>query len=282
MASSAALQELVKACKDAALLHLQSLLKLESTPFTQNSHYLSEKTAKTLARFKDARSGKDVMMDEIRRFKARKQTGAPSKRRQDATSASANPFNFSTVNSFAGFSGTWSSSTAARQTLTSPTTSAQKTPQSAFSQPSLSKPNIAQGEASVPSSSSAAQWGALLSNSAAAVRPVASSLASTVHPQVASAAPSLAEEEAAAEREMLETEALAILTKLGYTGLKVEDLGKLNPPDEFEEELQVMAEVRAYFHVAYKVSRPRVSSRVVIIAEWFSASADHRLRPLVH
>ena len=46
---SAAIQELVKACKDAALIHLQSLLKLESTPFTQNGHYLSEKTAKRAA-----------------------------------------------------------------------------------------------------------------------------------------------------------------------------------------------------------------------------------------
>ena len=48
-------------------------------------------------------------------------------------------------------------------------------------------------------------------------------------------------------------EALAALARLGFT-VKEEDLGKLNPPDEFQEELEVMAEVRAYFKVAYKVS----------------------------
>lgn len=48
-------------------------------------------------------------------------------------------------------------------------------------------------------------------------------------------------------------EVLAGLARLGFTGLKPEDLGKLNPVDDYEEEIQVMAEVRAYFKVAYKV-----------------------------
>ena len=48
-------------------------------------------------------------------------------------------------------------------------------------------------------------------------------------------------------------ETLANLAKLGYAGLTEVDLGKLNPPDLYEEELEVMAEVRAYFQVAYKV-----------------------------
>lgn len=46
---------------------------------------------------------------------------------------------------------------------------------------------------------------------------------------------------------------LAGLAELGYTGLTKDDLGKLNPPDEYETELKVMAEVRGYFQVAYKV-----------------------------
>ncbi|OSD00790.1 hypothetical protein PYCCODRAFT_1393152 [Trametes coccinea BRFM310] len=45
--------------------------------------------------------------------------------------------------------------------------------------------------------------------------------------------------------------ALAELVKLGYQ-VSEEDLGKLNKPDEYEEELEVMAEVRAYFQVSYK------------------------------
>ncbi len=48
-------------------------------------------------------------------------------------------------------------------------------------------------------------------------------------------------------------EALAALAKLGLN-VTAEDLGKLNPPDEYEDELALMAEVRAYFDVSYKVS----------------------------
>ena len=49
------------------------------------------------------------------------------------------------------------------------------------------------------------------------------------------------------------SEALSSLAKLGLS-VNEEDLGKLNPSDEFEEELELMAEVLAYFQVAYKVS----------------------------
>lgn len=44
-----------------------------------------------------------------------------------------------------------------------------------------------------------------------------------------------------------------MLADIGHTGLNAEDLGKLNPPDEYETELRVMAEVRGYFQVSYKV-----------------------------
>ncbi|KAH7883417.1 P-loop containing nucleoside triphosphate hydrolase protein, partial [Phlebopus sp. FC_14] len=47
--------------------------------------------------------------------------------------------------------------------------------------------------------------------------------------------------------------ALRALAQLGYGGLSVNDLARLLPPDaRFEQELIVMADVRAYFHVAYK------------------------------
>ena len=49
-------------------------------------------------------------------------------------------------------------------------------------------------------------------------------------------------------------EILASLASIGYTGLTEDDLGKLNPVDEYETELHVMAEVRGYFQVSYKVS----------------------------
>ncbi|KAF8833902.1 hypothetical protein BDN67DRAFT_1006232 [Paxillus ammoniavirescens] len=48
--------------------------------------------------------------------------------------------------------------------------------------------------------------------------------------------------------------ALHYLAQAGYSGLTADDLNRLRPynPDDFEDELIVMADVRAYFHVAYK------------------------------
>ncbi|KAG1742200.1 P-loop containing nucleoside triphosphate hydrolase protein [Suillus lakei] len=52
--------------------------------------------------------------------------------------------------------------------------------------------------------------------------------------------------------EMPEAKALRALAEAGYAGLRGSDLARLLPPDSFEEELVVMADVRAYYHVAYK------------------------------
>lgn len=56
--------------------------------------------------------------------------------------------------------------------------------------------------------------------------------------------------------------ALAALRELGYKDLVESDLDRLIPPDEYEEELVVMADVRAYFQVAYKVRAPIVYHNV--------------------
>ena len=56
------------------------------------------------------------------------------------------------------------------------------------------------------------------------------------------------------ESEMPQAKALRALAEAGYPNLRVSDLSRLLPPDSFEEELVVMADVRAYYHVAYKVS----------------------------
>lgn len=51
-----------------------------------------------------------------------------------------------------------------------------------------------------------------------------------------------------------ETQALHYLAQAGYGGLTVDDLARLYPRDhQFEDELVVMADVRAYFTLAYKV-----------------------------
>lgn len=51
----------------------------------------------------------------------------------------------------------------------------------------------------------------------------------------------------------LEQQALSALAAIGYH-VSPADLGKLVPPDVYEKEMDVMAEVRAYFQVAYKVT----------------------------
>ncbi|KAG2335317.1 hypothetical protein BDR05DRAFT_942653 [Suillus weaverae] len=51
-----------------------------------------------------------------------------------------------------------------------------------------------------------------------------------------------------------EAKALRALAEAGYANLTTSALARLLPPDTFQEELIVMADVRAYFHVAYKVS----------------------------
>jgi hypothetical protein len=48
--------------------------------------------------------------------------------------------------------------------------------------------------------------------------------------------------------------AFAELAKLAFEGLRTEDLAKLRPVDDYEEELIVMAETRAFWQLAYKVS----------------------------
>jgi len=47
--------------------------------------------------------------------------------------------------------------------------------------------------------------------------------------------------------------ALRSLAEAGYKNLRVSDLARLLPPDS-EEELIVMADVRAFYQVSYKVS----------------------------
>ena len=49
------------------------------------------------------------------------------------------------------------------------------------------------------------------------------------------------------------TRALEALEELGYKDLKASDLARLAQYDSFDKEINVMAEVRAYFQVAYKV-----------------------------
>jgi hypothetical protein len=51
----------------------------------------------------------------------------------------------------------------------------------------------------------------------------------------------------------VEKELLSVLAKAGRSGLQAHDLARLDEPDKFETEMVVMAEVRGYFQIAYKV-----------------------------
>lgn len=51
-----------------------------------------------------------------------------------------------------------------------------------------------------------------------------------------------------------ERRVLTDLASLGYNGLNIPDLVRLHPADQYGQELQLMADVRGYFQVAYKVS----------------------------
>ena len=64
--------------------------------------------------------------------------------------------------------------------------------------------------------------------------------------------------------------ALAMLVEIGYSGITEDDLGRLNPTDEFETELLVMAQIRGYFQVAYKVCYSRLTRTTQLTnSSWF-------------
>lgn len=88
-------------------------------------------------------------------------------------------------------------------------------------------------------------------NGSSSTTPTPSS--STTPTPVASAGQSQSPAPLSGEKEEKMRQAIALLTSAGYEGLKVEDLGKLHPPDIYEREMDVMAEVRGYFQVSYKV-----------------------------
>lgn len=81
-----------------------------------------------------------------------------------------------------------------------------------------------------------------------------------------------------ATRQRTPTEkALDALSVAGYANLTEADLARLHPPDAFEDEIGVMADVRAYFQVAYKVRivtpRIRRTGRLILIVSPQSASS---------
>lgn len=62
---------------------------------------------------------------------------------------------------------------------------------------------------------------------------------------------------------------------MGYNVKGATDLERLRPPDSYEQELIVAAEVRAYFQVAYKVSTASSLCLHRIHAYWHLTVESH-------
>lgn len=281
-----AVQELLKLHKETTLAQLTTLLTLESTPFTQNSHYLAEKTAKSLALYKEARAGKTPPTPISAR-------ATPSGSRfpnlpalpyrpppAQTPSIGESAFSFvspSASNTAASPSASHVSSaqigadeakprpatpkpaekaTPKPAETATPAVTVQHTSSSPFGhivQPPVTQPTSNAFAASQSNRAFARGAFATPQGSSAFAAPQTGSAFAATQSTNAFAPPqnSFAVAAQAEERQKNEQEALAALAKLGYN-VTAADLGKLNPPDIFEEELQVMAEVRAYFHVSYK------------------------------
>lgn len=228
-----AVQGLLQSQKEVALTYILSLLKLETTPYTQNYHYLSDKTAVTLAKYKDVRannasSGKGDKRPSLHEFDPDEKQKLSPVHQGSSSGQVGNSAN-----------------------QPAPATSSI---QSIRAGKILKKKGKGYGDRPVSpqavrldNAMPAAVYGSTFGMGQSAFWTGQTDARKAVPED-----PELAAEAEAADRENVTREALALLAKLGYTGLTAEDLPKLSPPDEFEEELHVMAEVRAYFQVSYK------------------------------
>lgn len=281
------MQELLKLHKETTLAQLTTLLTLESTPFTQNSHYLADKTAKSLALYKEARAGKTpptsisarATPSGSRSFNLPALPYRPPPAQTPSIGESAFSFvspsasNAAAAPSAPRVSNAQNGADEAKPRPATPKSAEKATPKPAetatpaatvqhtSSSPfgHIIQPPVTQhtSNAFAASQSNRAFPGSAFATpqaGSAFAAPQAGSAFAATQSTNAFAAPqnSFAVAAQAEERQKNEQDALAALAKLGYN-VTAADLGKLNPPDIFEEELQVMAEVRAYFHVSYKV-----------------------------
>jgi len=238
---------------------LQAILEVEQTPYTQNDHYLETCKDKWLAKYKDARAGrvKASLQPLAKRAKLtedernRTANGPSASDLSDTSQLSKPPTLLQTFNGPTSIFGTPQSSgqTSASVFGQSPRPfTFQPLANATFETPAKPITSKPPAPTSTIGSSPAPSTAMPLSNHAAP-SPVQASGASATPAQSASA-PVIT----SVPRDLEKINSvLALLAEAGYTGLNAEDLGKLNPPDEYETELHVMAEVRGYFQVSYKV-----------------------------
>ncbi|THH32770.1 hypothetical protein EUX98_g1377 [Antrodiella citrinella] len=255
--------ELLRAKHAETWKQVQFLLQCEGTPYTQNEHYLQEKKDKYMARYKDARAGKVAYREEsaVKKIKVAVQeqkfgqASQPSSQSQSQLAANPNFF-LNNANIFGARP--VSQQAAATGPSSGPTSTATSPPPFAFTGRSSSTSAVstaAPGFAGFGAAANTPGFGTPTGTPGFGAfgtppTPPATSTPQAV-PQPTSQKRPHAQMEPA-ERSQLENEVLALLARIGYTGATAEDLGKLVPPDVYEKEMDVMAEVRAYFHVAYK------------------------------
>ncbi|GJE96959.1 Dynamin domain-conaining protein [Phanerochaete sordida] len=227
---------LLEVQKEVAWERVKDILDREKTPFTQNKHYYQASKDKFLSMYKSARQGNADAIQEPA-MKRRKIEGANG-------STSAAPAAQKRPGSSHGGAtqNTGNKGQAPQAFQYSPPAATAAQP--AFGQPS---PFGAGAPSNSPAPKSAAPANGAAASSAKSLEDRISD--STVLQKRRLEANQELDEE---ERRRAEHQALTALAVLGYGSLTLEDLAKLRPPDMYEEELEVMAEVRAYFKVAYK------------------------------
>ncbi|KAI0693477.1 P-loop containing nucleoside triphosphate hydrolase protein [Cytidiella melzeri] len=279
------LTDLVRKQTELAQERVRGALELERVPYTQNDHYLQQTKAKYLSLYKDARSGKLQLPAQQPKKRRRDrgengtvQTSAPT----PAVFSFANvPTLAPTSSSPAGlgpppadnphrklasnarvFGLTGRKEADATPIAKAPSGGGSVAPVSAFTLgfgPSGRSTAIPQSTTSSEQSSPEPVYKTpnRLRNKGAEASDSSTPLSEPPTPAVVEQRKTntgkkgkkrgLSDE----EREERENQALSALAALGYH-VTAADLGKLNPPDVYESELELMAEVRAYFQIAYK------------------------------
>ncbi|KAJ7024655.1 P-loop containing nucleoside triphosphate hydrolase protein [Mycena alexandri] len=185
--------------------YLEAILEMETTPMTQNDHYLQVTTEKWAARYKEERAGKP----------------SAAKHRKTVKPATHNTFSFATppLASVA--------SPAPLKPIPSFLSFAPPPPTSAAASTPATTPVVAPPSTAAPAAP-------------LAYTPPAPVLPHPFAPFVVASSPVSGGIPTKAQASQVDT-ALTLLAQLGYTGLSEEDLGKLRGGDEYETEIMLMS-----------------------------------------
>ncbi|KAJ7149427.1 P-loop containing nucleoside triphosphate hydrolase protein [Mycena crocata] len=218
--------------------YLAAVLEMETTPMTQNDHYLLATTEKWVGKYKEQRAGKSSVPDvpPTKRQKIDKANPADAPSNMFSFGAPSNRSNTPgpapMVAVPAAGTGFGNGSTTAPASPAAPAFGTQAfASASAFGKPTPLAPSGTPVHPFAAFSTPVPAFGTGVSTPATPIAPGAPSAVSDPTKM---------------------REALALLVELGYSGVKEEDLGKLRAGDEYETEILLMSGVRAYFQVSYK------------------------------